>query len=107
MKQFRHGDLLIQEIADIPTQAAGDALVGDIVLAWGEATGHAHRIADPVRQRATALTAPDGVRYLVVDAPRGAALSHEEHATITLPQGNYRVIRQVTYTPEEVRVVAD
>ena len=36
-----------------------------------------------------------------------AAVTHDEHATIMLPPGAYRVIRQREYAPEEVRYVAD
>ena len=37
----------------------------------------------------------------------GAELKHEEHATITLPPGNYRIRRQREWTAENVRIVAD
>jgi hypothetical protein len=36
-----------------------------------------------------------------------AALEHDEHDTITLPPGSYRIVRQREYAPEEIRYVAD
>ena len=40
---------------------------------------------------------------------RGDSVSvvHEEHATITLSSGYYRVWRQREYSPEEIRVIRD
>ena len=39
------------------------------------------------------------------DAP--VALEHDEHETIQLPPGDYRIIRQREYSPEAIRNVAD
>ena len=36
-----------------------------------------------------------------------AALTHQEHDTINLPKGNYKVTGQVEYTPERLLRVAD
>jgi hypothetical protein len=45
--------------------------------------------------------------FLTVSADGPAALAHDEHATIMLPPGNYRIVRQREYSPEEIRDVAD
>lgn len=37
----------------------------------------------------------------------GAQIVHEEHATVTLPPGEYEVIRQREYAPEAPQWVAD
>lgn len=36
-----------------------------------------------------------------------AEVVHEEHATIKLPQGTYRVWRQREYSPTEIRIIRD
>jgi hypothetical protein len=74
---------------------------GDIILAHGEVTGHAHRIKDTQARTFTI----DGRRYLITDRPTD--VTHEEHATITLPQGRYEVRIQREYTPESIRNVRD
>lgn len=96
MKQYRHGDLLIVEVPICPK----GTLLDHRILAHGEATGHAHRIDERAELRET-----DGQLYVRVE--REARLTHEEHATITLPQGYYRVVRQREYTPAAPRWVED
>ena len=99
-KQFRHGDLLIQEATALP--AAREKL-SHTILAHGEVTGHSHRIKE--FDQADLYSTPEGF-FLHV---RGAAVSivHEEHAPITLTTGYYRVWRQREYSPQEIRIVRD
>ena len=99
-KQFRHGDLLIQEADGLP--AVRDKLPHTI-LAHGEVTGHSHRIKE--FHDADLYWTPEGF-FLHV---RGQAVSvvHEEHAPITLTSGYYRVWRQREYSPKEIRIVRD
>jgi hypothetical protein len=102
MKMFRQGDVLVVACDEVPADAelvARDN--GRIVLAYGEVTGHAHAIHSPF----AALVAKGAERFLKVD--KAVQLKHEEHSKIDLPAGNYRVIRQVEYTPEAIRTVAD
>lgn len=88
MTQYRQGDLLIEKIpARQFSQYA--ARVENRVLAYGEVTGHSHRLAGGD------LWQDRGEMIAVLDAPTD--LIHEEHATITLPEGTYRVIRQREY----------
>lgn len=78
---------------------------GRVILAHGQVTGHAHAICETECDLYAADTAP-GVTFLEVrDAV--AALQHDEHSTIELPAGNYRVTRQREYSPVEIRNVAD
>jgi hypothetical protein len=100
MTLYRHGDVLIFRVEDIPENAKKRA---HVVLAYGEITGHSHRIADP---RSGATFEYDGQIYLEVIAPT-AQLIHEEHAMIELPRGVYRVWQQREYTPEFIRTVTD
>lgn len=82
------GDVMLMPVDGIPQGDVQqpDAHRGGHVLAEGEVTGHAH-----VLDRAT-LTIADGVRY--VDVKAGAALRHEDHGTVAVPAGAYRVLRQ-------------
>lgn len=76
---------------------------GRLVLALGEATGHAHAIAGP----GTLLRDLDPQRPDYLHLPSGGRVVHEEHAAISLSAGWYRVVRQREYVPGAVRVVAD
>ena len=73
------------------------------VLAYGEATGHSHRVEPG---DAAELLELDNVLYLRVSGGT-ATLVHEEHGPIALRAGSYRVWRQREYTPRELRVVVD
>lgn len=97
----RQGDVLIKRVAKIPSQKA--ALRASGILAFGEVTGHAHRVEDLTR--AEVLEVENGL-YLRV-AEEGVRIIHEEHAPITLPAGDYEVMLQNEYTPAEIRTVAD
>lgn len=100
MSQYRHGDVMINQIDALPE---GAKKRGSVTLAYGEITGHSHRIADPHSAETFEL---DGQIYLKVTAPK-AQLIHEEHATIELPQGIYRIWQQREYTPGSFRNVYD
>ena len=104
---YRQGDILIVPIdAATPLGAPVQRERGSVVLAHGEATGHRHRIPS----RHACLHERSGVpapTERILHARRLVRLLHEEHDTIEIPAGMYRVIRQVEYTPEAIRVVAD
>jgi hypothetical protein len=101
MKCYRQGDVLIRRLKSLPTQKAQPRLTG--ILAYGEVTGHAHRIEDLTH--AEVLEVGKGL-FLRVGA-EGVRVIHEEHAPVTLPAGNYEVEIQREYTPAEIRNVAD
>jgi hypothetical protein len=106
--QYRQGDVFLERVPDgtVPRGAAPLPREGGrVVLAAGEATGHAHAIADP---GAEVYRLGDEVEaWLRVVAAGGVALRHEEHAPIGLPPGTYRVRRQREYAPAATRQVAD
>jgi hypothetical protein len=95
---LRQGDVLI-----IPsnTSISGTKLP-HLTLAEGEVTGHRHRISNGKAE----LLERDGVLYLKVLSP-SAILTHEEHAEITIPQGDWEIKIQREYSPEGWRYVAD
>ena len=100
--QARHGDVFLRRVKAIPEGAARQERQGDVALAAGEVTGHAHRIATP----GVSLWHAGTQRYIQVEEP--ADLTHEEHGTITLPPGVYEVIRQREWSLEnEARTVTD
>jgi hypothetical protein len=97
---YRHGDVLVEQVNTIPTTAVKRP---HLVLAEGEMTGHAHRIAEP---RSAELYQVGAQMYLRVLA-ESATLMHQEHGPVALPRGDYRVWRQREYSPREIRVVRD
>ena len=98
---WRQGDVLLAPIDTIPENVTRRS---DLVLAEGEITGHRHRISE---ENAAELWADEnGILYLKIIAPT-ATLIHDEHKTISLQQGLYRVWRQREYTPERPRNVYD
>ena len=108
---YRQGDVLLEMIAPADTPI-GEMLKpvardkGRVVLAYGEVTGHAHAIGQPKVYHYRASEGGSGDTVLKVEEP--ATLQHEEHATIDLPPGLYRVTRQREWTDEdEIRYVAD
>jgi hypothetical protein len=100
MKQFRHGDVLLQQIRELP---AGLEPLPHMILAYGELTGHAHRVIPATGGK---LYRNEGGLVLHVFED-GLRVVHEEHASIDLPQGTYKVWRQREYSPEEIRIVRD
>ena len=97
---WRHGDVLIASVGRIPN---GVRRLPGAVLAWGEITGHSHRIED---DRSAELYARDDVMYIRVTAPE-ARLVHEEQLPIVLPQGDYKFWFQREYTPEAIKRIID
>lgn len=102
MIKIRQGDVALVRIDSIPKNAKKVERTGAIVLAHGEVTGHAHTIAEP----SVEIYERDGVMYLNVH-DGGATLEHQEHAAIAVEPGTYLVQKQVEYTPEAIRSVAD
>ena len=100
---YRQGDVLVVAVDGIPKWARPVLRDrGRVVLAYGEATGHAHAIADP----GAALLQFEDEQYLRVTAAAGVGLRHDEHDTIVVPPGNYRVVRQREYAPPEATLYA-
>lgn len=95
----RQGDVQIVCKVDIlPSDAK--LLVGRKELAFGEVTGHAHRV-----NVGDLFESKNGDLYLKVDTL--ANLSHEEHKTITLDPGIYRIAVKRQYTPAGWESVRD
>ena len=98
--QFRHGDVIIEEVTGLPDSYKK---LPHTILAHGEVTGHSHRIRES--SDADLYSTPEAL-FLHVRGPE-VSVVHEEHDTITLTSGYYRVWRQREYSPEEIRVIRD
>jgi hypothetical protein len=103
MKLYRQGDLLFREIKEIPKGIESRKRENGHILE-GETTGHIHRIDD--LDAAEVLEVGENM-FLSVTADGGVSIVHEDHKEITLPKGDYEVIRQREYDPEKNRQVAD
>ena len=110
---YAQGDILlelIEEATPADPSEAGEG--GTIVLARGEATGHRHVLSGGraafYRDDAAARDIPSDlyIGHVRIDGA-SAELRHEEHATVTVPRGTYRVRRQREWEGGAVRPVAD
>ena len=90
---WRQGDVFIEDTPLIPGGARQQA---SMVLVEGELTGHSHRIAN---SDTAIVYERHGDLFLHVIAEL-AEVIHQEHATIRLPRGRYRVWRQREYAPD-------
>lgn len=96
-EMFRQGDVLIVRVDSMPEETTK---LDHTVLAWGEITGHRHQV-----DVGALFETKNGELYLRTE--KFAKVKHEEHRTIKLTPGTYKVIRQKEYHPEAVRQVAD
>jgi hypothetical protein len=97
---YRQGDVLLIRVDEIPKQAKlrkADSRRAGFVLAEGEVTGHHHVLEGP---RVQVLDVAQEVFARIMEAP--ATVTHPEHATVTIPPGEYEVRRQVEYEPGEL-----
>jgi len=101
---IRQGDVLLVPTAKPKGTKPVDRDNGRVVLAYGEATGHCHAIMDDNCELVTAEGAEE--LFLLVYGD-DVSLVHDEHATITISPGSYRVVRQREYTPEAPVWVTD
>ena len=99
-KLYAQGDIILELVEDVtPTAPLPGDPDGATVLARGELTGHRHAFYDRgvtfFRDDALARELPPEIYigHVKISAP-SADLRHEEHATIALPAGTYRVRRQ-------------
>ena len=99
-KLYAQGDIILELVEDArPSNLLPGDPDGATVLARGELTGHRHAFYERgvtfFRDDALARELPPGLYlgHVRIDA-LSADLRHEEHATITLPAGTYRVRRQ-------------
>jgi len=98
VRLYRQGDIVIREVRRLP---AGVQRQVSPVLAYGERTGHAHRLEGQGQ-----IWRQDTELYLKLEQP--SRVVHDEHEPITLPRGVYQVVAQREYvSPGEDRRVFD
>jgi len=75
------------------------------VLAEGEVTGHFHR----ANGNGVAVLESEDKSRMVLQAPNGAIIEHEEHKPIEIPQGEYDrfIVKEYKHEEEEIRDVVD
>lgn len=100
-EMYRQGDVLIFRVNEIPSELVKTE---KCTLALGEATGHHHTIFEDVQGYASSIEAL--AEYFEVTG-ESADLKHQEHDTISIPNGKWRSVIQVEYTPEELKNVLD
>ena len=100
---YRQGDVLLirTRVKIEPAAKRVGAQEGRIILAHGEVTGHTHAVS----ATDATLFMIEKHRFLRVNRP--TVLRHEEHDPIDLPEGDYRVVQQREYSPQEIRYVLD
>lgn len=99
-----HGDVILEAINEIPKKAIKQK-VNKIVLAEGEVTGHAHVITKVDEDIELFKINED----LYVKNNTVKEIEHEEHKTVTLPPGKWKVkkAREYDHFLEEARNVRD
>ncbi len=104
---YRQGDVYFIPNAKIPV---GGKKRESGTAAYGEVTGHSHRLDTPSAAIAEVLECGNGLFLRVSEegiSIGGATFIHEEHGPIVLPPGNYEIRIQREYSPEGIRNVVD
>ena len=102
---WRQGNIFFVKLNEEPSLAEAPVLKNG-VIARGETTGHAHRVSKASLAAGALLYALG--RSLYLRAPeRGAAVVHEEHQPIQLPQGVDAVVNQQEFDGLAWRQVRD
>jgi len=107
-KYWRQGDILFKSIGKLPNGKRIKRENGTV--AYGEITGHHHSLLTDDLDKAEVLEIGDGLFVHVSEEGvhlSGATFVHQEHGPVTLPAGNFQVVIQREYAPEEVRSVID
>jgi len=102
MPILRQGDVLLVGVDTLPPNVVTlSPEVGRcFVLVRGEQSGHAHTLPADARvsmYRVEGRSA-ETIQYVTVRGP-SVALGHEEHASMPVPRGHYRVVVQRQYDP--------
>lgn len=106
MDLFRQGDILLRQVSTDPQdEQYADMLVkerdnGRCIVAYGEVTGHAHEVDSETAEilRTTEETEQEFLRIMET-----AGLVHDEHETLSLPQGIFAIVRQREHDPGPFR----
>jgi hypothetical protein len=97
MEPYRQGDILFKPITKFPVSRKRLKVRKDGVVAYGEVTGHAHKVTGD------ATVFERAADKLLIDVTGTAEVVHEDHKTIALPKGLYEVVRQRQHVPSTRR----
>ena len=86
-KSYRHGDVDIIAVIK-PAKLKREVFEGEYVLAYGEVTGHSHRL---IGTKDSVNMYRDETGALILNVLGKAVLTHEEHKEIEIAPGWYRV----------------
>jgi hypothetical protein len=84
MKWIRHGDVILQQVESVKGK---QKKVNECILAEGEVTGHFHKLSGQILESQF-----EDERFIEVIAD--SELTHQEHDTLLIPKGKYKVIIQ-------------
>ena len=105
--QARQGDIFFKTVKNIPNNMKKKT---DNILAYGEVTGHSHKIMSPSISEMESFVDENGDIY-VLSEHEDIKIGHDEHDVITLPKGKWICVsRQREYDPlaaDKERKVAD
>jgi len=103
-KIYRQGDILIREITELPKNLKK---INNPILAYGEATGHHHKLVKEREDQFDILEDNSGNKYLQLKDP--TQLTHQEHKPITIEKGLYFISheREYDYFAKETKRVVD
>jgi hypothetical protein len=102
-EHYRQGDVFLIKVDALPVGAKVETVGDSVVLAYGETTGHSHRLNTHI----DGLTMYAWKEDKLVELRQPGELRHEEHDPIALAPGFYKVVIQREYTPERIRRVVD
>lgn len=107
MFQARQGDIFFKSVKSAPKNLKK---YQSNILAYGEVTGHSHKIISPLVSEMESYVDENGDIY-VLSALEEIRIGHDEHNEIVLPKNEWICIsRQREYDPlaaEKERRVAD
>jgi hypothetical protein len=106
----QQGDVLIKTDEDLVLPADAKPVEpkgGRLILAEGEATGHAHAIE--ACDEAQLFCTPAGELFLQVTGEKPVTVKHEEHKAVEVPPGTYfiDIVQEYDYFEDEARKVED
>lgn len=107
-EHVRQGDIFIERVekSDFPDElvALRPDTDGSFVIAEGEATGHHHRLSTDGEGGLAVLEADDdNDRWVTISAPL-AELTHDEHDTLELDEGDYHMYHQREHVEQPNKV---
>ena len=93
--QARQGDIFFRQVEN----PRGNKKLETPVLAYGEVTGHSHKIMTPALAEMESFVDENGDIYMM-SPNQQIVIGHDEHNNITLPAGQwFCVTRQREYDP--------